>query len=437
MGKINTLTPKEIESFLKRYNIFFANSFNSNLDIGFMVVSTMLKPLEEEIANNLYLKGIKEVKLKDFEEFYAKNINKNSLLMSIKLSNNQEKIKRLLKIESFDDEFYLKLFNLYDWQNEGVFDNDSNRDVTISFLKRFFKAPKNFNHNQINHTPNSLIEIALTSTNISVLNALLNMPNYQIKTRGKEEWKPKNLKEFIAANFNIDKKIIKYLLSLNDNRIDTILAINPKLCKDFQKIILNRASKVTLINLSKNPNLDIEIFKKLLNSEVKEILLLNQIITKEKFKFIKQKDYLILAKNPNIKEIIDNLLFINKDLDFALASNLSLSGKNIIELFKKYKDKIELFIAKNPNTPKEILKEIFKKNNFNLNLQLAQNKNTPKEILDTLCKENNPILNKELAKNPNLSDEYIEYFKLDSELLRIMSQNEILVKKISQKKEYL
>jgi hypothetical protein len=397
----------------------------------------MLKPYEEEIANNLYLKKIKEIKLIDFEKFYATKINKNSLLMSIKLSNNQEKIKRLLKIEAFDNSFYLKLLNLYDWQNEGLFDNDSNRDVTISFLKRFFKVQKNFNHNQITHTPNSLIDVALSTANLDALKAILKMPNYQIKARAKESWKPRDLKEFVAANFNIDNKIIKYLLSLQNQRIDAILAINPQICKSSQNIIFKRATKQALINLAKNENLDIELFKELLNTQAKETALLNQKITQEKLSFINKQDYLILAKNQNIKEVAKELLFLDEKIDFAIASNSALNQEDIKSLYNKYGSKIETLIAKNPNTPQDLLKALYKKNSYNLNLELAKNPNTPQAILDNLCEKNDYILNKELAKNPNLSDEYIEFFKLDNELLRIMSQNEILVKKISQKKEYL
>jgi len=357
--------------------------------------------------------------------------------MALKLSNNQDRLISFLKSKAIDNELFLKLFKLYNWNNEGLFDNDNNRDIALAFINRFFDKRESFNHNDIAHSPASILDIALTTTNPDVLDALLKIPNYEINARKQEAWKPKNLKEFIAINPNITKEIIRYLLNLNNPRIDTILAINSALDADEQMLILSRNNFESLKNLAKNQNLDIKIFKELLNKiDIKETLLKNQKITKEHIKLISQDDFLIVATNPNIKDIAKKLLDINGNIDFIIAKNSSLEQDSLRKLYNKYSYNIAKELSANPNTPTDILKELFTLEDLEVTQNLASNPSTPQDIIDSLCAKDKHSLNIHLAKNPNIKDEYIEFFKLDNELLRIMSQVPQLVEKIA-KKEYI
>ena len=440
IGKSLNILPNEIESFLKKQGVGFTLEFEPNKEIAFVIVSSLLKPYEEEILNELYTLKIPEVSLEEFEEYYISKLKPNSLLMSLKLSSNQDRIKRLLNIKSLNSELYLKIFKLYNWQDEGIFDNNSNRDVAISFIKRFFKptAPI-YNHTDITYSPANLIDIALTSANKDALDAMLFMPSFSFNTRAKEPWKPKELKEFIALNPNLSINTKKTLLALNSKRIDTLLALNPSLNKEEQFIIYNRGSLEALINLAKNENLVDELFKELLNSDINIIktLLLNQKIDKNRLDLIKKEHLLYLSKNPNIKDIVQDILFLDKKLDFALSSNEAVSSALIKKLYNKYKNEIALFLSLNKNTPKELLEEFFKLNQKEITLNLATNPNTPQDILDSLCELNDYELNKKLALNPSIKDEYLEFFKLDNELLRLMSTNEQMVDRIKKSKEYI
>jgi len=433
LGKLINLTPKEIESFLNKEGLNFCQEYEEDKDYTFVVLSSILNPYDEEISYEVYNRGIKDIKLEQFEAYYISKIKPNSLLMSIKLKNDQDRIKRLLKLKSLDDSLYLKLFNLYKWDEGGVFDSDSNRDVTISFIKRFLPKRANVNHNEVVHSPASLLEIALICQNVDVLKSMLKFPKFELRGRGKEEWKPRELKEFIATNESIDSEIIDFLLNLNNNRIDTLLALNSALDKYQLEIIFNRASSQTKINLTKNSNLDDELFKKLLDSKVKEELLNNQQITKDRLKLIKKEDLIYLANNLNISEIIDDILFKNKDLDFALSQNIALNSNHLQELYKKYGNDIAINLSKNPNTPKELLKEFFKLDSWNIKLNLATNPSTPIEILDALCEMDNRELNLKLATNESVRDEYLEFFKVDNELLRALSKNKKFLKNMEKK----
>ena len=433
LGKLINLTPKEIESFLEKEGLNFCQSYEEDKDYAFVVLSSLINPYEEEISYEVYNRGIKDIKLEQFEAYYISKIKPNSLLMSIKLKNDKDRILRLLNLNCIDDSLYLKLLNLYKWEEGSVFDSNSNRDVTISFIKRFLPTRANVNHNEIVHSPASLLEIALICQNRDVLKSMLKFPKYELRSRGKEDWKPKELKEFIATNESIDNEIIEVLLNLNNSRIDTLLALNCALNQKHLETIYNRTSHQGKINLTKNSNLTDELFKKLLDSEVKKELLNNQIITKNRLALIKEDDLIYLSNNSNISEIIDEILFKNRDLDFALGQNIALNSNKLQMLYKKYGNNIAINLSKNPNTPKELLKEFFKLDSWDIKLNLATNPSTPIEILDTLCQMNNRELNLHLATNESVRDEYLEFFKVDNELLRALSKNKKFLKNMEKK----
>jgi hypothetical protein len=436
LGKFLNIMQEDLAKFTQKLGFEFATNYEDTKSYALIVLSSILNPIEEDISYQLYEQNIPDCKLEEFESFYAKSIKPNALLMSLKLSNNQDRVVSFLKSKAVDNELFLKLFKLYNWQNEGLFDNDNNRDITLSFINRFFVKRENFNHNDIAHSPASILDIALTSTNQDALEALLKIPEYRIRQRDKTKIAPTNIKETVALNPNINRATIRYLLNLNETKIDYFLAKNPNLTKDEQLQLFNRGNTQLLSNLAKNPNLDIEIFAKLLSSSAKEIVLIYQTITKEHFKLLNQNDIEIVVKNPNIKDIYKELLGLSKSIDISLASNVSLDKKDIQKLYKKYGKEISYSLASNPKTPSDILNKIYKIDDINLTKLIAQNPSTPQEIIYSLCQKDDYLLNRDLAKNPNLPDDYIEFFKLDNELLRIMSQVPQLVEKIS-KKEYI
>ena len=431
LGKFTRLNQKELKKFVEKKGFKFATEYKED-NIAFVVLSSLLNPYEEELSYTLYDKNIPEVKLEEFESYYISTLKPNSLLMSLKLSNNQDRLISFLKSKALSYELYLKLLKLYNWNNEGLFDSDLNRDVTLSFIERFFKKENYYNHTDIAHSPTTILDIALNSTNSDVLEALLTMPNLTINLRGQEPWKPKDLKEFVATNKHINSHTKKYLLSLNNKRIFRIIALNSALNANEQEFIYEKLDSGGKINLSINKNLDNKIFKRLLKEdiEVVQTLLLSQKISEDKLSLIEPKYLPILCQNPNIKNIKNKLLFKSKELDYIIASNSVLDGNETKMLYKKYGLDIALPLSQNPNTPSSLLEEFYKLNDFKITKAIASNPNTPEYIIDELFNKNSNELNLYLAKNPNLKSEYIEYFKLEPRLLLLMSQVQDVKNKI-------
>ncbi len=429
LGRIANFTEEELTNFLESQGMKYANKYTGQ-EVVLTVLSTIMTPLEDDISYVLYNAKVPEARLEEFEVYYTKHIKPNTLMMSLKLSNDQERLKRQLKNESFSDEVYLKLFKMYDWGGDGVYDNNDNRDVTITFVKRFYN-PNGFRDPAMVYSPITLSNIARDANTPEIINAMLSMPNHEIKKSRKEDIRPKNLREILALNEHISAEDIRYLLSFNNERINTFLASNSAITLKEQEYILATANEDTKLMLTQNDSLDNKIFKKLLvdNESVVKSLLTFQIITKDRLEAILKANLTEevlahLGENHSIEEVLEDLLFINKSLDYKLAFNREVKSDLLEKLYKRYGYEFIVPLSSNPNLSEESLKEFYELNNKEVIFNIASNPTTPKEILKELCEKNEHELNRALAINPSVELFYLEVFALDSELIQLMRKNE-------------
>ena len=436
LGRVTNFTAEELTNFLEAQGMTYADKYIGQ-EIAFVVLSSMLTPVEEDISNNLYTMKVPELRLVEFEKFYTKHIKPNTLMMSLKLSNDQERLKRLLKNSSFTDEVFLKLFKMYDWGGEGVYDNDENRDATITFVERFYR-PNGFRDPAMVYSPITLSNIARDAKRADILDVMLTMPNHEIKLSRKEDMRPKNLREIIALNQNIASENIRYLLSFNDERINSFLACNSAITAKEQEYIYGKANVVTKIMLTQNSNLDDEIFKELLMEDEmsQKSLLTFQKMTAKRIKYILEvglsdKVIALLGENILIEDVTESLIGINRFLDYNLASNQVLSQELLSNLYETYADEFMLPLSSNVNTSVELLREFYESDNIEVIKNLAANRSTDKKILKELCERNEHELNRALSLNPSVELFYLEQFALDTELIMLMSKNQTYLASIN------
>ncbi len=136
-GKTRALNLEEFDTLLKNYNVERAETLDD--DVKFVVEGRMISPVDED---KLYAASKDESKtilfLEAFERALCENLDDNRLLMSLKLSNNQDRLMVFLKNNYISDTLFLKLLKLYDWQGEGLYENDENRDMSSAFVYRFY-----------------------------------------------------------------------------------------------------------------------------------------------------------------------------------------------------------------------------------------------------------------------------------------------------------
>jgi len=428
LGRVTNFTPEELTNFLEDQGMKYADKYRGQ-EVALTVLSTMLTPLEEEDSYTLYNAKIPEARLAQFEAYYTTHIKPNTLMMSLKLSNDQERLKRLLKNSSFSDEVYLKLFKMYDWGNDGVYENDDNRDVTITFVERFFR-PDGFRDPAMVYSPITLSNIARDGKTAEIIDAMLTMPNHEIKQSRKEDLRPKNLREIVALNPNISHESIRYLLSFNDDRIKSFLACNNAMRVDAQELIFQKADEVTKRMLTQNDSLDDKLFVELLKSDdgIVKSLLTFQKITPSRLKYILEANLssdvmACMGENSSIDEVVEKLIGVDRALDYTLASNRRVHTQLLTALYKSYKDEMMLPLSKNPNLDVALIEKFYMSDNTEVIKHLAANPSTPKALLKALCERNEHDINRSLALNPSVELVYLEQFALDSELIMLMTKN--------------
>ena len=436
LGRVTNFTEIELTNFLEDQGVNYANRYNGE-DIALVVLSSMLTPIEEQLSYDLYDIAVPDISLAKFEEYFTTHIKPNSLIMSLKLSNDQDRLKRLLKNEAFSDEVYLKLFKLYNWGSDGIHESDNNRDITISFVKRFYR-PDGFRDPAMIYAPTTVINIAQESSNSDVLDAILSMPNHNIKTSRREERRPKNLREVVAFNEAISQEGIKRLLAFNSKDINYFLASNSALNETQQQYIFDKANGDIKMMLAHNSNLSDTLFDKLLDEDIDIVktLLSFQTIDSKRLDIVLSKDIdnslvSFMGDNQTILDIIEPLLELdNQELDFKLATNSCIDDIYLQRLYKKYNNFISIEICKNPNISNEMATNFYKTQNIEIVKALAINISTPQNILDELCEQNDRELNKLLASNSSVSLSYLQQFQLDPTLMMILAKNETYGKNI-------
>lgn len=145
LGKPRALNFEEFETLLKLHDITLSPKYDEN--VALVIEGKLMNPLEQDESARLYEQGIAPiVAIEGVERWLCGSIEPNRLLMSLKLSRNQERLVDFIQNRYISDELFFKLLRLYDWQGEGLFDNDSNRNVTAALISRFYKDIER-NHN--------------------------------------------------------------------------------------------------------------------------------------------------------------------------------------------------------------------------------------------------------------------------------------------------
>ena len=385
----------------------------------------MMHPTEEEISYEAYKKKLPTFKLEEFEAYYAQNINQNSLLMSIKLSNNQARIIRLLKNEAFDDEFYLKIFKLYDWMGEGVYDNDENRDVTITFIKRFFKSDVYLDPATI-YAPISLAKIISQTDDEKLLDTVLSMPHYEFTTSKQDQKRATNIKELVASNPHTSKETLKNLLNFNDLELDYFLAQNSNLDLELQEVIYTRSDNQTKSMLALNESLSDELFEKLLkDEEASKMLLAFAKIDLKRVELAKSCEYFyLIGENPSISDLATEIVK-NDDINLQkrLASNPAVDKNTLDLIYKKYGDEIATYLSQNPNLSQDLIKKFYGFKDKEIDIALAANISTSVDILSEYYERSDDDLNLSLASNSSTPIEYLQQFQLDNRYFNLLTKN--------------
>jgi len=430
LGREGIFTKDEIARFLKKDGI----SMTKYLEEG--VVATIehasLNPVEEDISNDAYDVKIPSFSLEAFEKLLSEGINDDELLMGIKLSNDQDRIFRLLGNENIKEELFVKLLTMYEWHDEDE-DDRNDRDTIMYTLRRYIDIKPN--EADLLYSYLTLRRLATEATNPKLLLALIGFQNFEFLVRGKEKV---TLRETVARNEHLDKELISKLVSLRELKVDVALACNSSVALPLLQSLLAKNSEKINEALATNENIDNEIFNVLLTKEDKviQLLLLSQQINLERLALIDTHglDRNLLATigaNESLEsDVIDELISRdNEELICHLAGNDTLNVTQLENIYDKGIVSSFEYLAVNPAASVEMLEMLYKKYDESaIRIALAHNKSTPEAILRVLFARDEFEIYQSMASNASVPLELLDILKVDTRLQNELSQNEIFVK---------
>ncbi len=342
-GKSRAFSSDEFKAQMHFHKINITNEINE--EIKLVVDGKMMTPYEQNASEELYEQGKYEfMDIDALEGELAQTIDANTLLMSLKLSHDKDRLKDFLTNSMIKDEIFFKLLKMYNWNKEDFFDNDDNRDVSAAFISRFYENIER-NHN-VQYATTGFIHLVAQAKDKTLLQAISNLEPLSFHPR---------LKCAIAMNVFCDL--------------------------EMQKRFLKSASERILEALSFNKRLDATLVKEFLNDDV----LANNMamtITLNEDLFTLLKEYKSsIAKNESLslkmqKQLLD---LKESEVDFALGQNNALDISIIKILLQKDDENINSVVYENSSTPQEILELAYKDEKNHASL--AKNENTPIDIL--------------------------------------------------------
>jgi hypothetical protein len=422
-GKSRSFSMDEFMSQLKFHKIDLTSKFDESVVL--VVDGKMMTPYEQNESDALYSErsGVVEfVSIDVLEKELAKQIDPNTLLMSLKLSRNKERLKSFIQNSMIDDELFFKLLKMYSWSGEDFFENDDNRDVSAAIIGRFYKNIER-NHN-VQYATSGFGHLISQSNNQELIEMIASLEPLQKSPKEGMSDANINILFAIASHKSTPKSVLNTLIKRADREINRYIAMRDDCDEEIVTKLYDSMDESILEALSYSKNLS----KVVVYNLVKESLYATNLATNleldgELFELFIEEYAIELAKNHSLLSLMQESLFqLNKEsVDLSLAQNSFVDPKIVSKLLKRGSKRVLDEICKNSITSKEILQEAYKESsNY---LSLSQNSATPADILLSLSQSGDSEILRYLAQNPSTPVEVLYQLQLDAKLARFVKEN--------------
>lgn len=387
LGKTRALSMDEFDTLLKLHKISRVSHYGES--VALIVEGRMMNPYEQSESARLYEESSTPIiELAPFEEWLCRSIEPNRLLMSLKLSRNQERLVDFLQNPYITDELFFKLLKLYDWQNEGLFDNDTNRDVTASIIGRFY-TDLDRNHN-VQYAMSGLAHLIERYGNRELIGAISELSPIANEIKNPKDRSLNGVLDAIALHPETDEAILRLLLQERA----VLLAHRELLALERELLGLNR-------------------------EDVNEILAQNHTLSPYGIAQLESAYPRLIAS----KTLLDGDRFERLIEQYAaeLGSNPSLTPSMQEKLFALGEDTVLEALAANPATIHEILDRLFESGRFSV--PLASNPSLSPDKLESLSTRADAEVLSALAANTSTPIEVLYQLSLDRRFERGVKTN--------------
>ena len=426
-GKSRAFNSDEFESQMKFHKIDIANEYSDNIAV--IVEGKMMTPYEQNKSDELYEltrgmngKKIEFISIDLLEKELAKHINADTLLMSLKLSHDKERLKGFIINSELSNDLFFRLLKLYSWGGEDFFENDDNRDVTAALIGRFYENIER-NHN-VQYATLGLMHLLKQTKDEKLIEAIATLEPLQNSFKNENSDANHAIATTIVKHPYTPKSVLKMLVKKSSTHIKTLIAMRDDCDVSIQNKLYANEEKVIYEALSHNENLDLEILKKLIKTdEYAKNMAIYINLSDEIFELFIDDYSEQLAQNSSVNNEMQNRLIALEDENTKvyLASNGSISQETITKLLKDNNHALHYAIFANLNTPKDILEDAYK-DEVN-HIALSQNENTPKPVLEQLGNSSNALILKNIAKNTSTPVDVLYQLQLDSRFERSVKEN--------------
>jgi hypothetical protein len=374
LGKSRALNFEEFETLLKLHSITIVPSFDEN--VALVIEGKLMNPSQQDESARLYALGVVPiVAIESIEQWLCGSIEPNRLLMSLKLSRNQERLVDFIQNRYISDELFFKLLKLYDWQGEGLFDNDTNRNVTAALISRFYKDIER-NHN-VQYAMSGLAHLIQKYGTTQLIDAISELSPIAKEFNHPSDRTLGGVLDAMAMHSQTSKTILRMLLedrsvllarrvplaleeellALQDETINGLLACNESLSSKGADVL----ESTHAASISQSFPLTQERFERLLKG-FSEALASNVTLSEGMQKTLMDLEEpsvnAALASNPFLERSLLAKLYVSGRYNMQIAGNSAVTPQQCEELWISNDPAVLQALAANTATPVEILYQL-------------------------------------------------------------------------------
>lgn len=417
-GSPRALSKREFDRLLLAAGIEQSERYDE--EVSAVIEGRLVDPIGQETLEHLYAEhGIIPVDIATFEHALCTQLDPDRILMSLKLSRDHERLHAFLQNPYIDDTFFLRLLKMYDWQNDGFFGTDENRDVTAALIGRFYDNLER-NHN-IQYSTLGLMHLIAQNRHPELIRLLGTLPplRHALDT---EDRQLRALVETLAMHPATEETTLTYFIRRGDDALRALIAGRSELpCALQSELSAMNKPNITLA-LAANPDLDPSLADTLFAHEAYAKIGYAHIRLNEERCARGLEHYAAsLAANPTLSiEMQQRLASMNRpDALKALAANPALAIADTLERLNL--DDVNRALAANPAVDEPLLHTLADKG---CDAALAANPTAPQPLLESLFDRGDPAVLLALAANPSTPLPILQQLQLDARFERAVRGND-------------
>jgi len=418
-GSPRSLSREEFERLLQSAGITLAAQYDEAVAVA--VEGRLVNPIEQAELDRLYdVYRIVPVEINAFEQALCSQLDPDRIMMSLKLTRDRERLRSFLQNPHIDDAFFLKLLGMYDWHNEGFFDNDENRDVTAALIGRFYDHIER-NHN-VQYSALGLMHLIGRHADPALIRALGALPPLR-RAVSVQDRQLRAVLDALAVHPAADETTLKYFLRQGDDALRVLIATRPGLPVPLQQELYRSARSDLLAALAANPDLEGTLADTLFETaRYAEIGYRAIRLDDARFGQGLARFAPALAANPSLTLPMQQRLLAlpEEPVRSALAANPALQIADA--LAKTGSPETLLALAANPALPSEQFRSLSQTGRCDA--ALAGNPSAPATLLEALYAKGEPDTLRALAANPATPIVLLQQLQLDARFERAVRGNE-------------